>query len=143
MQIELVAQVIEQIGSRFRGTGARAGMSPWLVGLLLVLVVAAAVFLRWRYRKLRAREGAYDPVGLFYELSRIHGLTRSQSRLLLRIGRAINTTHPAAVFLQPEAFWQVTELPTFQKRKAEWTVLADRIYERIPGDEKPDAVHGA
>ena len=91
------------MASGFRGSRSRLDAQDLVLGLALLVCVAAGGWLLSRLLPKRDRQGRYHrPAALFQELCRAHALDRPSRRLLKRIARAQGLGHPALLFVEPQ-----------------------------------------
>jgi hypothetical protein len=87
----------------------------WILVIVAAISVAALVV---RMLSRRKRQTAYDPLGLFRELSKAHSLDRQQEGMLREVAQSLELEHPSRLFLEPNLFEQVLQEPRF----APWQV---------------------
>lgn len=116
----LLAQVYrEDFGRGFRGASSQRSWQD-LIPYVTVFTVVCVGWGVYNYLKRRndMTERCSDPHKLFRELAQAHQLDGQSRRLLLALGRALNLSQPAQVFVTPAAF-EPGGLPTALRGRAE------------------------
>ncbi|NOY30361.1 MAG: hypothetical protein GXP28_09350 [Planctomycetes bacterium] len=93
---------------RSRGRLDLMEVLPYLIGLLVLGAVVAAVLAYFKYNDLS--KPCNDPNRLFRELCRAHGLDRASQKLLWQLASLTKLPQPAEVFLTPAVF-EANQLP--------------------------------
>ena len=113
--------------------GAEVNYTNQLLLLLLVVAVVAAVILAVRMFNSYREKPCYHPRGLFRELSRAHGLTREQHRLLRELAEGLELEHPGRLFLEADLFdrlYQIERFAPWQSgaRREKANALRERLF---------------
>ena len=123
--------------SHFRqmGQSFRRGGSPWettdVVTLaVVVLVIAAVIWLLVRVFGLQNRASYYSPGALFRELCRAHRLSWATRRLLRQLARSQRLSQPARLFVEPERFDPTRLHPMLASRRDQVEDLHNQLFGR-------------
>lgn len=117
------------MGSRFRGDAARLSLHDLLMTVTLVLAVAVAV---WGLSVLLRRQDRtrryLSHRALFRNLSKAHGLSMRQRRLLKELAKAHRLPHASRLFLEPEKFVGPGLPKSLHNRQADYIALRDKLF---------------
>ncbi|MBS0208167.1 MAG: hypothetical protein JSS27_04360 [Planctomycetes bacterium] len=117
------------MGSGFRGKRAQLSSSDalaWL-GIAVAVVAAFAILQRFLSRQDR-RRNYHNPVALFRQLCRAHGLARPETRCLRRLAEFRGLTQPAELFFEPAHFERGTLEPDWGDAEALLSTLEARLF---------------
>ena len=99
-----------------------------LLLLCVVIALATTLWLASRRAGARERRGFNSPRALFGELCRGHGLKWENRRLLWRLARAQQLTHPTQLFLEPDRFDLANLGPDLAAQHEQFALLRDAIF---------------
>jgi len=120
---------ISELGSGFRGKGARLEIGDlvlWGLGLVGVVAVAwlLAKLLAWR----DGRGARNSPRALFRGLCKVHSLDRRQRSLLRQLARVHRLAHPAILFVEPQRLYPGENSPVPSSQVDALAVLRQRLF---------------
>ena len=118
----------ERLGDGFRGHRARLDTTESVIGVLVIVVIFAALIILARYGLRDDKDRpTNNPWQLFWELCRAHGLSRRESRLLCRLAKERKLSNPGDIFVDPR-FFDTSTLPrSLKRRSAEFVNLMPRL----------------
>lgn len=127
---------LDGMRNRFSGRGAKLDTADIVVGVLVLLGIAAGIaLLSYLVSRQDKRRGFNSPRALFRELCKAHGLARSSRRLLRQLARWQRLSHPARIFLEPERFDPANLSPRLRAQIDDVRQVRDQIFAR-PIEEK-------
>jgi signal transduction histidine kinase len=114
-------EVVRNMGHRFQGKNAQLHWDDLFMLLAIVLAVVVAGWLLSRVAQRERRRRTNSPRALFQELCQAHRLDRQSRKLLLRLAKHQELSHPASLFIDPRRFapGQLPELSPSQLRRLE------------------------
>ncbi len=122
------------MGSRFRGESAQFGMQQVLNGLMLLGVIALAI---WGLSLLLNRQDRtrrhLSHRALFRSLANAHALNFAQKRLLKELARAHRLAQPARLFLEPERFDAARLTQSLARRQGQLDTLRSKLFGDLSG----------
>ena len=113
--------------------GAQTDYMSQLLLLLAVVITVVSVAIIVRLLNKRKQMEVNRPQGLFRELSRAHGLTRGEDKLLREVAAGLRLDHPSRLFLEPGLFDRVFEESQFAawqvgEKRESLLALRDRLF---------------
>lgn len=118
-QIELLDR------SGIRTSSIRA---PWLLLLALATMAVVGSWLLIRFAGRRGGRAYVNPLALFRELCRVHGLNTVERRLLLALAAERGCDQPATLFVAPHCFQVETLGAAFERDHEQIRALHARLF---------------
>jgi hypothetical protein len=97
-------EVVRNMGHRFQGKNAQLHWNDLFMLLTIVLAVALAAWFLTRVARRERHRRTNSPRGLFLELCQAHQIDRQSRKLLWRLAKHQEPSHPACLFLDPRRF---------------------------------------
>jgi hypothetical protein len=120
---------LEDLARGFRGRRTRIETDDVITGLMVLGVIALAVWILSYVTKVREPGRSYtSPSRLFLSLCRAHRLRWSERWLLWRLARAQRLRDPGRLFLEPERFEAAHLGPALRQRADQLAQLRDRLF---------------
>ena len=131
IQIALLANSArwESMGNGFRGSGARFESGDMVTGALILAGALLGIFALSRFLSRQDRRRLYNsPGALFRNLAKAHGLNWSSRRLLRKLARSQQLTHPARIFLEPHRFAPENVSPQLRGNLSQLIRISERLF---------------
>ncbi len=135
-------EVFRSMGNRFNPRRVRLDSHDLLIWLAIAAGVALAIFVLSTLLSRQERIRRYSsPRGLFRALCRAHELARGERRLLKRLARHHQLSHPARLFLEIERFDPGVLGPELQAHAEQFAALRDRLFAEPPQEAPATETH--
>jgi hypothetical protein len=118
----------DNVSQRFSSGGPDITAWHGVVLIILLLIVAGALWKIARLGALRDGRSYFNARQLFAQLCRHHQLDWSSRRLLRRLARSRQLKHPAQVFLEPLWFDTANMPPGLRPYRQQLVALRERIF---------------
>jgi len=116
-----------------RGRAESGDTTAMLTGLgVVVLIVILASAVAWYVRRLERTRRSHSHPLLMKDLCKLHGLCRSERRLLSWVAQIYHLRYPSQLFLDPKWLDSENLVPALQPKAAELTAIRSRIFAEEP-----------
>ncbi len=116
------------MGEHFRADNAHINIPHVIILIVAVLLIATLIWALSRWQENTAAWNLDNPQRLFTDLCKKHELSSHDSMLLKKIGRELQLTHPASLFVDPSLLVSAMQLEKFQELHDELTHLGEEFF---------------